>query len=208
MDFLEYYNKQEDKENLLNEEVATVVGAILGLVVVANLVAFGLNLLFYSQATTLRKLAVLFNKSRNQFKSAINIFTGKEKIDTKQIIKDSRAIKQRRELENVNNKFGHELRDLYAEIEKKDFDNAREEFKALSPQVKNNLEVQRAVIAKISEVLKEPPLYVRSPGNKTYQAIKKIINIRVAQASAKAVEKAIIKMKGEEDKEEKEGEEV
>ena len=192
MNFSEYYNIQEDINNVLNEDAVAVAVGILGVLVAANLAAYGLNLLFYAQAITFKKISLLFKKTKKEFKSA---FSNQEKIDIQQITRDPRVVKQRRELEKVNNKFEDELKDLYEEVMEKDFENAKAEFKALDPSIKNNLEVQRAIIAKITDVLKEPPLYVRSPGNKTYQAIKKVINIRVAQASAKAVERALYKLK-------------
>ena len=202
MNFSEYYNKQEDATYSLKEEVATAIIAVLGFTVVAQLILFGATLLFYGNTFTLKKIATLFRKALVDFKDIPNILSGKATVNVKQIVKEPGAVKQRRQLEKINDKYEGELKDLYGEIGRKEFDNARDEYKALHPSIKNNLDVQRAIITKITQVLKEPPLYIRSPGNNSYQAIKKVINIRVAQASAKAVEEAVNDMtKGKEEDE-------
>ena len=195
-DFLEFHEQREDVKNntVLKEEVVTVIAGVLGLVVGAQLIAFGLALFFQANAVTVKKLSIIIRKAMNNLKKSRDIISGKEKINTKMISQNNFAKQERRKLDKINDRYLDELKDLYEDIDNKNFDEARITFMELDPRVKNNLEVQRAIIAHITKVLREPPLYVKSPGNKTYQAIKKVINIKVAQASADAVKRALEKM--------------
>ena len=204
MEFSKYYNKYEDE--VIKEGIEAALSSfgefmskhgpdILGFSLLGNFILFGLVLLFYGNILTLGKIATIFRKGYDRAKEVKDIITGKD-VDVKQISQNPGALKQRRALEKTQDKFGEDLSDVFNEIKQKDWDNAREEYKALSPQIRNNVEVQKIIIAEITKTLKEPPLYVKSPGNSTYQAIKKVINIKVAQASAAAVEKALFKVAG------------
>ena len=193
-DFLEFHNKKEDINNVLQEEVATIAGAVIGLTVVLHLAAYGLSLLFYANTVTIKGIATIIRKAMNNIRKSRDILTGKTKIDVRMISKDPVAKQERRKLDKVNDKYADDLKELYEDIEAKNFDSARSAYMALDPAVKNNLDVQRLIITKITKELREPPVYTRSPGNKTYQAIKKVINIKVAQASAEAVKRALEKL--------------
>lgn len=112
----------------------------------------------------------------------------KEKIN--KLSNSPEAKKQLQKMEKAEEKYSEELSEVYKAIEEKDWNLAAEKFNELS-YLKNNPDVVKAIINKISEVNEEPPLYINSPGNSTYQAIKKIINIKTAKASAEATKKAL-----------------
>lgn len=112
----------------------------------------------------------------------------KAKLD--KVSNSPEAKKQLEKMEKVEEKYFEELSGVYKAIEEKDWSLAAEKFNELS-SLQNNPDVVKAIINKISEVNEEPPLYINSPGNSTYQAIKKIINIKTAKAAAEATKKAL-----------------
>ena len=132
------------------------------------------------------------NKLRNiwkLFKEGLTDQEFEERIDD--ISNSPEVKKQMDKIKKVEDKFSKELAEVYYSIEKKDWKSASENFNSLSSSLRNNPDVVSVIINKISEVNGEPPLYTNSPGNSTYQAIKKIINIRTARAAAEATKKAL-----------------
>ena len=112
--------------------------------------------------------------------------------------KIAREIKTRPEVKKVEEqikqakrKYEDELKQVYLAIGQKDFDTAGEEYASLDKTLQDNPDVIKAVVADIARVVEQPPVYITSPGNKTYQAIKKVLNIRIARAAAKATEMAM-----------------
>ena len=192
----EIYNKKEEKkldEEFLTEDAVTIVLAILGLPSVIALLAWGGSLLLVSY---LKALASVSNKIAKMWKDLFKGMRIKEEDVERTITSlSSETVVNQQKSEDQKNKraFSSELKDVYSAIEFQDFDLAKEEFNKTPKFVQNNPDVHRVIISEITKVLKEPPMYIQSPGNKTYQAIKKVINIRVAKAAAYATRMVISK---------------
>lgn len=189
--FKDYYNDiEEDQldEEMLNEEAVTIVMAILGIPSVIALIAWAGSVIFTSYIKGLGKVTgKVIQMWRNLFRDLRGYVTKdsvKETID--KVGKDPKARDQARKTERNKRAFNEELKNVYEAIENKDFNTAKDEFEKTPKFIQNNPDVYKVIIAEISRVLKEPPLYIKSPGNETYQAIKKVINIRVAKAAAYA----------------------
>lgn len=191
--FKEYINEKEELEYTnLNEDLATVAIAVLGLPTAAALIAFGGSLLIRGYA---KFLSSIINKIIKTWKL---IYTDIKNIGSKEVnrtIIDAKmnphVKKYIAEEENNRKIYADKLKKVYDAIEKKDFSLAKTEFNKIDKNISNNTDVHRVLISEISKVLKEPPLYVVSPGNKSYQAVKKIISIRTARAAAEASKTAI-----------------
>lgn len=209
-DFKEFIEEQDDKqldEELLLEDPATVVAAILALPTIIAVGAWGASVVATGYY---RFLSGIVDKTtamwRKLFKDVKGKITEKRVADNiKQMARDPKAREQARQMKEDKRKFEDELGEVYSAIESKSFDEAKQAFNSADKNIKNNPDVHKVIIAEISKVMKEPPLYVSSPGNKTYQAIKKVLNIRVARAAAMASKMAIEKALRDDDIKQMEG---
>ena len=126
--------------------------------------------------------------------------TGKEVFNPEAVIRDVKTDVKVREVKNKmeenKRKFEEELKYVYLNIANKDFDQAKIELNKVDPSLKNNPDVQKSIIVEITKSMRLPPLYIQSPGNKTYQAIKKVLNIKMARAAAAATEMAFKQSSG------------
>ena len=189
--FKDFYNDKEEQqldEELLNEDAVTIVMATLALPSVVAVMAWGGSLLFTSY---LKGLGFITGKVIRMWQRAfsdIKDFVNTENVSkaVKDASRDPKSQDQVRKAERNKRAFSNELKEVYAAIETKDFLRAKEEFDKTAKFIQNNPDVHKVIISEISGALKEPPIYIASPGNDTYQAIKKVINIRVAKAAAYA----------------------
>jgi len=196
--FQEYISEQEEialSEELLSEDAAAIVAGILAIPTIAALGAWGASIAagaYYKfLSSTVDKTVKIWKKIFSDFKSRIT----KERVaeNIRDMAHDPKVRKQMQETEKNKRIYEDELKEVYSAIDSKDFEGAKKAFNQVPKELQNNPDVYKVIIAEVSRVLKEPPLYVSSPGNKTYQAIKKIINIRVARAAAMATKMAIEK---------------
>lgn len=189
--FKEFYNLKEEEqidEEMLNEEAISIVMTTLALPSVIAVMAWAGSLIFLSYAKGLSFMAGKVIRMWKQAFSDIRDYITSENVGkaVKDISRDPKTQDQVRKTEKNKRAFNEELKEVYSAIENKNFDKAKEEFSKSPRFIQNNPDVYKVIIAEISKVLKEPPIYINSPGNDTYQAIKKIINIRVAKAAAYA----------------------
>lgn len=189
--FASFYNNKEEKqldEEMLNEDAISIVMATLALPSVLAVMAWAGSLIFLSYAKGVSfiagKVIRMWKKAFSDIKDFIT--PGNVNKVVKDISRDPKTQDQARKTERNKRAFEAELKEVYSAIEDHDFDKAKEEFGKSPKYIQNNPDVYKVIIAEISKALKEPPIYVQSPGNETYQAIKKIINIRVAKAAAYA----------------------
>ena len=189
----DYLDDKENEEfdNQLDENVFGTIGSILGYTITGALLAFGGTLLVIGGKKYVLKMRDLWKSILGKRKQE----PGKEAETPEQIMHeietDAKVKAERLKIEEKKRAFEDKLTGVYSAIEERDFDKAKQEFYSVDRNLQNNPDVHKAIIMEITKVLKEPPLYVKSPGNNSYQAIKKIINIRVARASAKATEMAL-----------------
>lgn len=189
--FKEFYNLKEEEisdEEMLNEDAITIVMTSLALTSVVAVMAWAGSLIFLSYAKGIGFLAGsvirMWQKAFNDIKDYITPDTVGKAV--KDISRDAKTQDQVAKINKNKRAFSNELKEVYLAIEELDFDKAKEEFSKTPKYIQNNPDVYKIIIAETSKALKEPPIYVTSPGNETYQAIKKIINIRVAKAAAYA----------------------
>lgn len=194
--FKDFYNVREDEqldEEILNEDATTVVLAILGLPSIVALLAWVGSIMFTAYFRGIGRLTGrIIEMWKNLFidlRDYITKETAQEAV--RNLAQDPKAREEYRKTEKDKRAFNTELKEVYNAIDKKDFDLAKEEFNKTSKYIQNNPDVHKVIISEISRVVGEPPIYVRSPGNDTYRAIKKIINIRVAKAAAYATKIAL-----------------
>lgn len=194
-DFID--DKEEQEFDLeLNENIFSVIGTVLGYTLSAGILAFGGTLLILGGKKYVLKMKDLWQKILGAKKKE----EGEKEITPDEVMReietDVKVKAEKMKVEEKRRTYEDQLREVYTAIEEKDFDRAKEEFYKVERNLQNNPDVHKAIMAEITKVMKEPPLYVKSPGNGTYQAIKKIINIRVARASAKATEMALANAAG------------
>jgi len=189
--FKDFYNDKEEQqldEELLNEDAVSIVMSTLALPSVVAVMAWGGSLLFTSYLKGLGFITGRVIRMWQRAFSDIKGFVNTENVSkaVKDASRDPKSQDQVRKAERNKRAFSNELKEVYAAIETKDFLRAKEEFDKTAKFIQNNPDVHKVIISEISRVLKEPPIYIASPGNDTYQAIKKVINIRVAKAAAYA----------------------
>lgn len=181
--FKDYVEEKENLNESLLGTVALAIGTVFAGITVLAWAGVGASWILTAWGRNLSKAFRIMKK----------LWKGKSDEEIRErlnkLSKSSEAKKQMEKIEKAEDKYSMELADVYSAIESKDWELASEKFKELS-SLKNNPDVIKAIINKISEVNEEPPLYINSPGNSTYQAIKKIINIKTAKAAADATKKA------------------
>lgn len=192
-DFREYIEEKEYIEKELNESVVAAALAILAIPTAVALATWGSSVVITAYGKTLAKIINGVSKTWKKFFAGIRGMITRERVEKniKEMATNEKVKKQVKEQENDKQKFRDVLSEIYEVINKKDWKEASTLFKKLDDTIQNNPDVIKVIISEISKVLKEPPLYIQSPGNKTYQAIKKVINIKVARAAAAASKLAI-----------------
>ncbi|HUS50016.1 MAG TPA: hypothetical protein VMZ91_07615 [Candidatus Paceibacterota bacterium] len=189
--FKEYITENEEqKYEELNEDIISGAINLLAVGTIVGLTAWGGTLLFV-------KAGNLVDKIINNFKKAVGIF---KRIGRKEIknaisdIKSDPSVKRQKDgTERAARKYEDELMHVLVAIEKKSWFEAKNEFMNLPKNLRNNPDIKKVIITDITREMKEPPLYVRSPGNDTYQAIKKVLDISTARAAATATRMALDK---------------
>lgn len=197
-DFKEYISEQDETEldeELLLEDPLTVVATILALPTLIALGAWGASVV---AAGYYRVMSGIIDRIVNTWRKVFQDTKGRidknrVKQNVRQMALNPKAREQARQMKEDKRKFEDELGTVFSAIEDKDFAAAKEEFGKVDKNIRNNPDAHKVIIVEITKALKEPPLYVSSPGNKTYQAIKRVINIRVARAAAMASKMAIEK---------------
>ena len=186
--------EEEEYSQMLNEEPVTIALAILAVPTAVALVALGGT---FVVSGYIKFMTSIINKIITAWK---NIFSNVKTVGKKEVVqtvreiaKDDRVRRARKEIEQDKREYEEELGAVYKAIEDQNITNAKLEFTKLDKNFKNNPDIHKVLISEISKSFKEPPLYISSPGNKTYQAIKKIMNIRIARAAATATKMALEK---------------
>lgn len=184
--FHEFYEDKEYYEQPLTEDALSAI--ITGALGIPLVLAFGwaaswvtrkyiefTRKLFVGLITNIKVVGQSFLKDKRKTKDKVE-----ETI--KNIEKAPEVKKASRQIEKIHDKYSNELLEIYKAIDDKQIDNARELFLAKSENIQENPEVKVAIVQQILEVYEEPPMYVTSPGNDTFQAIKKILGQKVARA--------------------------
>jgi len=187
MEFEKYLEEKETEqiERELNEDVASFIASALGYGATGLAGAFGGTLLILGGIRAAKGLVGLWKKIA---KGTRELFNPSKVI--REVKTDARVSKVKQEMIVTKDKYADELKYVYLAITNKDMKQAKEEFDKISPNLQNSPDVHKAIITEITKSLRMPPIYIQSPGNKSYQAIKRVINIRVARAAAAATQMA------------------
>lgn len=186
IEFKDYIKEKEDLNESLLGTIALAVGTAFAGITALAWLGVGASWALTAWGKNINKA---FRKIKGYWKQLGKNISDEEIKEKLNKLNSPEVKKQFNKIEKAEDKYFNELADVYSAIENKDWDLASEKFNELS-SIKNNPDVVSAIINKISEVNEEPPLYINSPGNSTYQAIKKIINIKTAKAAADATKKA------------------
>ena len=187
-DFRDYVENQEfDKE--LNEDAATILMAILGFAAIGFATAFGGTLVIAGGVKAVKFLVKWWKRIIKEIKD-INKTPNEIVRDLKQ---DALVRREKVRMNLTINKYEEDLKDVISAIKQRDVKQARDEFHALEPRLKDLPDVRKTIITEITKAYDEPPLYVVSPGNETYRSIRIILGIRVARAAAEVTKLAIEK---------------
>jgi hypothetical protein len=191
MEFKEFLENKEEEEmtKALEEDAAGVVGSILGYGAAGLAAAFGGTLLALGGIKAIKGLKGLWQRIFKTGKQVFNPSAVASSVRT-----DPKVKKVKEEVAEKRKQYESELKYVYIAIANKDWDQAKEEYGKLEASLQNNPDVHKSIIAEIVRVLKTPPIYIQSPGNTSYQAIKKVINIKVARAAAAATDMALRNM--------------
>ena len=175
-DFLtedEYYDRlkletlDDSKFSVISESVA----GLLGFTALAMLGGFGGALIAKSKENKKGRI-------RNFFK---RIFGKRKEFDFD--TNKNRAV-VKREQDKVKDAES-KVPEVFKAIRMEDWDEAERLFDA--SKYTDNIDVIKAVIMAISEVIGEPPLFVYPSGNDTYFKCKKVVGMKYAKAAAQAV---------------------
>lgn len=190
--FRDFLNDKEERqvEKEINEDAVTLIGSLLGYGTLMFILAFGGTLVVAGGVKAVSFLRKWWSKIIKEVKG--------EKIkDPQKMSKDMRLdpmIRQEQgKIENIDKKYEEDLKKVNIAIMNKDWKQAKEEFDELDARLKNLPDVRKVIITEVVKSTKEPPLYVQSPGNISYRAIKTILSIRIARAAAEATKMSIEK---------------
>lgn len=192
-EFKEYYEEKELEE--INESLLTIA-AIVGFTAAAPFILWAASVIVSTYVKGMRKVIQGIRKALNI------IFKGKpaHPKEVQQTLskmrKDTDVRRAEKMFENQTRKYEDDLKDLYSAIDQQDADLAKEEYKKLDPRLRNDKKIKLAIIKSISESLGQPPLHFGErgkTGNETYMFIKKVIDLKTAQAAAVAMREALKK---------------
>lgn len=183
--FKEFYEDKENSEILEESVLLGVLGGVLGIPVLLG-VSWGASWVT-KKYTKLSRNIILgiihnFRGIRENFRRDKKGATDKIKKTIKEIESVPEVKKAVNDIDKLQVKYYEELKDIYAAIEKKDIDTAEDLHSELPINIQENPEVKVAIINVILQEFEEPPVYIVSPGNDTYQAIKRLFGQKVARA--------------------------
>jgi hypothetical protein len=185
----EYKEKQEDIE--ITEGLLTGVEAAataLGYSVIGGLSLFGGAMLIagLKRAKLGDKLVKLFKKISGK-NADIDLKKGVRKLSDKSTYSNEYNSYK-------NTETAKKLFDVLEAIKRRNYEAALEAYKASG--VYETAEAVKVISLAVAEEFKEPPLYYISPGNESYQFLKRIIGPRMAKAVSDSVLYALNKNKG------------
>ena len=185
----EYIEKKEDEE--ITEGLLTgveVAATALGYSVIGGLSLFGGAMLIagLKRAKLGSKLARLFKKIAGK-DSDVDLKKGVQKLSDKSTYSNEYNSYK-------NTETAKKLVDVLEAIKRRNYETALEAYKASG--VYETTEAIKIISLAVAEEFKEPPLYYISPGNESYQFLKRIIGPRMAKAVSDSVLYALNKNKG------------
>jgi hypothetical protein len=189
----EYIEKKEINEEIIDESFASIVGNTLGFASAGIAFAWVVSLIILAMS---KGGSTVINNIK---KAGNNLGIDREKLDNIKANfiekKNSPIVKNQIIKTKTNiNRFEEPLKDVFEAIRNDDFKLAKEEYKKLPAQYKTMSAINNAIIGAVVKQTGEVPISIQSRGNSAFNAVKTIINIRVAKASSIASKVAIKKL--------------
>lgn len=180
--FKDYYETKE-AEAVLEEGFANVLGTILGIGTTGVLSAWIAALLFKGGVGAINSIAKTMGKDGITFKK-----------NFKEANKDNPAVKKElNEMEVLKKKYQEDISPLLNDISGKRWNAAREDYQNLPLDLKNSVEIKRIIIDEVMKVCGVAIIDEPTPGSESYQAVRKIIDLKTAKATAEATKAQIKK---------------
>ncbi len=180
--FKDYYETKEANE-VLEEGFANVLGTILGIGTTGVLSAWIAALLFKGGVGAINSIAKTMGKDGVTFKK-----------NFKEVNKDNPAVKKElNEMETLKKRYQDDIGPLLNNISAKRWNVAREDYQNLPLDLKNSVEIKRIIINEVMKVCGVAIIDEPTPGSESYQAIRKIIDLKTAKATAEATKAQIKK---------------
>ncbi len=196
--FKEYLfeNKEELNESSTVSFLASLgIGA--GSVVVGSLLAgmaiYGAVFIVYgytkAQSKIVISIARLWKSLKNiisSTKEEINIDQSEIKGAIKDAQRDPKVIKALDKMDIVKQKYMEELNDVFESLNQKKWKEAKVRLSNKDSDIKNDTIVKNIIIAEIVKIVGEPVMFVASPGNESFRAVKEIFDLRTAKMTSDA----------------------
>lgn len=194
MNFKEYAINEEVNEELLQEDVLTAIGAFFGISIGISILIWGGSLIVSAYAKTISKI---FKKTIRVWKETFEAIGIKfNKKNSKEIYinqkKDQRVKSQVKKTDALKKKYEKELSDVFEALENKNWQKASTLLNE-KKKIKNTPEVRRLIVSITTEILEEPPMYVKNSVNNCYKAIKQVYDIKTARYAAELVKRTLKK---------------
>lgn len=179
--------KEKEEQELKEGFLAGVQTAatVLGYSALSGITAFGGAMLV---------AAAVRGKAGSKIKNFFRKIAGKD-IDMKKganKLKNKSGVKSAFD-EYKSSSVSRELGEVLNAIRRKDYEDATREYKASG--LVGDPEAIRIMSLAVTEAFEEPPLYYISPGNESYQFLKRIVGPRTAKAVSDSVIYALNKNK-------------
>ena len=196
--FSEYIFENEEKQ--LDESVGATLGslgigvggAIAGSVL-AGLAVYGAVLVVYGYTKAQSKIIIAITKLWRSLKSVISgtkDFVNNKEGDVRGAIRDAqrdpKVVRAIDKMDIVKQKYSEELNDVFESLNQKKWKEAKDKLAKKHDDVKNNPIVRSIIIAEIVKITGEPVMFVASPGNESFRAVKDIFDLKTAKMASDA----------------------
>lgn len=194
------YLFENNKEEKLDEGFAEILTSIgigtggfaLG-TLLAGLAVYGAVFIVYGYSKAQSKIIISITKLWRSLKSLISgtkDFINDNETDVKDVIKDAqrdpKVIKALDRMDIVKQKYLEDLNDVIDSVSRKQWKEAKKRLLEKDDTIKNNPVVKNIIIGEIVKVTGEPVMFVASPGNESFRAVKDIFDLKTAKFASDA----------------------
>ena len=196
--FSEYIFENEEKQ--LDESVGAIlgslgigVGGVIAGSVLAGLAVYGAVFIVYGYTKAQSKIVIAITKLWRSLKNVISgtkDFVNNKEGDVREAIRDAqrdpKVVRAIDKMDIVKQKYSEELNDVFESLNQKKWKEAKDKLAKKHDDVKNNPIVRSIIIAEIVKITGEPVMFVASPGNESFRAVKDIFDLKTAKMASDA----------------------
>ena len=196
--FSEYIFENEEKQ--LDESVGAIlgslgigVGGVITGSVLAGLAVYGAVLIVYGYTKAQSKIIIAITKLWRSLKNVISgtkDFVNNKEGDVREAIRDAqrdpKVVRAIDKMDIVKQKYSEELNDVFESLNQKKWKEAKDKLAKKHDDVKNNPIVRSIIIAEIVKITGEPVMFVASPGNESFRAVKDFFDLKTAKMASDA----------------------